>query len=183
MTLVFCMKKKLSYLTFLKVMYVKKGINFRHDINSVEMNKADIHCRRYKYQLFITYNFFPHTLKIVWCKFKRDQKVLYGTIYLSIFFSCTNRFLTGSVDRTIRLWDLRTDQCQQTFWGHEADVTSLAFHPCGNNFVTCSEDKTSRSLLNYYNILAASLNYSALQNLLQTAKKLYNTIHTPFLHF
>ena len=63
MTLVFCMKKKLSYLTFLKVMYVKKGINFRHDINSVEMNKADIHCRRYKYQLFITYNFFPHTLK------------------------------------------------------------------------------------------------------------------------
>ena len=25
-------------------------------------------------------------------------------------------FLTGSVDRTIRLWDLRTDSCQQTFW-------------------------------------------------------------------
>ena len=100
-----------------------------------------------------------------------------------IFLLCNNRFLTGSVDRTVRLWDLRTDQCQQTFWGHEADVTSLAFHPCGNNFVTCSEDKTSRSLLNYYNILAASLNYSALQNLLQTAKKLYNTIHTPFLHF
>ena len=46
-------------------MYVKKGINFRHDINSVKMNKADIHCRMYKYQLFITYNFFPHTLKIV----------------------------------------------------------------------------------------------------------------------
>ena len=57
---------------------------------------------------------------------------------------CVYRFLTGSVDRTIRLWDLRTDQCQQTFWGHEADVNSLAFHPCGNNFVTCSEDKTSR---------------------------------------
>ena len=100
-----------------------------------------------------------------------------------IFLLCNNRFLTGSVDRTVRLWDLRTDQCQQTFWGHEADVTSLAFHPCGNNFVTCSEDKTSRSVLNYYNILAAPLNYSALQNLLQTAKKLYNTIHTPFLHF
>ena len=53
-------------------------------------------------------------------------------------------FLTGSVDRTIRLWDLRTDACQQTFWGHEADVNSLAFHPNGQNFVTCSEDKTSR---------------------------------------
>ena len=100
-----------------------------------------------------------------------------------MFLLCNNRFLTGSVDRTVRLWDLRTDQCQQTFWGHEADVTSLAFHPCGNNFVTCSEDKTSRSVLNYYNILVAPLNYNALQNLLQTAKKLYNTIHTPFWHF
>lgn len=78
MTLVFCMKKKLSYLTFLKVMYVKKGINFRHDIYSVEMNTANIYCRRCKYQLCITYNFFPHTLKIVWCNFKREQKVLYG---------------------------------------------------------------------------------------------------------
>ena len=58
-------EKKLSYLTFLKVMYVKKGINFRHDIYSVEMNTANIYCRRCKYQLCITYNFFPHTLKIV----------------------------------------------------------------------------------------------------------------------
>ena len=53
-------------------------------------------------------------------------------------------FLTGSVDRTIRLWDLRTDKCQQTFWGHTADVNSVSFHPSGQNFVTCSEDKTSR---------------------------------------
>ena len=81
MTLVFCMKKKLSYLTFLKVMYVKKGINFRHDIYSVEMNTANIYCRRCKYQLCITYNFFPHTLKIVWCNFKREQKVPYGWRY------------------------------------------------------------------------------------------------------
>ena len=52
--------------------------------------------------------------------------------------------MTGSVDRTIRLWDLRADKCQQIFWGHEADVNSVCFHPGGNNFVTCSEDKTSR---------------------------------------
>ncbi len=58
-------------------------------------------------------------------------------------------FVTGSVDRTIRLWDLRdagsaTGGCQQVFWGHEADVNSVCFHPGGNNFVTCSEDKTAR---------------------------------------
>ena len=56
-------------------------------------------------------------------------------------------FVTGSVDRTARLWDLRADPasaCQQVFWGHEADVNSVTFHPGGNNFVTCSEDKTAR---------------------------------------
>ena len=56
----------------------------------------------------------------------------------------TNVFVTGSVDRTCRLWDLRQDACQQVFWGHEADVNSATFHPDGNRFVTCSEDKTSR---------------------------------------
>ena len=79
MTLVFCMKKKLSYLTFLKVMYVKKGINFRHDIYSVEMNTANIYCRRCKYQLCITYNLFPLTLKVVWCNLKYEQKVPFGS--------------------------------------------------------------------------------------------------------
>ena len=32
----------------------------------------------------------------------------------------------------------------QIFWGHESDINSVCFHPGGNNFVTCSEDKTAR---------------------------------------
>ena len=32
--------------------------------------------------------------------------------------------------------------CIQTFWGHEADVNSVSFHPSANSFFTCSEDKT-----------------------------------------
>ena len=63
---------------------------------------------------------------------------------LSLKSQDNNVFVTGSVDRTIRLWDLRQDTCQQVFWGHEADVNSVNFHPNGFNFVTCSEDKTSR---------------------------------------
>ena len=35
-------------------------------------------------------------------------------------------------------------RCTQIFWGHNADVNSVNFHPNGMNFVTCSEDKTSR---------------------------------------
>jgi len=54
-------------------------------------------------------------------------------------------FLTGSVDRTIKLWDLRDPkECKQTFWGHNSDVNSVCFHPSGYCFVTASEDKSAR---------------------------------------
>ncbi|XP_043198079.1 guanine nucleotide-binding protein subunit beta-2-like [Amphibalanus amphitrite] len=55
-------------------------------------------------------------------------------------------FVTGSVDRTAKLWDVRTPgwSAQQTFWGHESDVNSVCFHPSGHAFATCSEDKTTR---------------------------------------
>ena len=72
-------------------------------------------------------------------------------------------FVTGSVDKTARLWDLRFDHyafdwkistttlarnysripgCTQMLWGHTSDVSSVAFHPSGLSFATCSEDKT-----------------------------------------
>lgn len=34
-----------------------------------------------------------------------------------------NTYVTGSVDRTCKLWDLREEKAKQTFFGHEADVT------------------------------------------------------------
>jgi len=55
-----------------------------------------------------------------------------------------NVFATGSVDRTARIWDLRAPGCIQTFWGHEADVNSICYHPSSMMFLTCSEDKTVR---------------------------------------
>merc|ERR550539_2250146 len=33
-----------------------------------------------------------------------------------------NMFMTGSVDRTTRLWDLRVPGCVQTFWGHQVSL-------------------------------------------------------------
>jgi guanine nucleotide-binding protein subunit beta, other len=36
-----------------------------------------------------------------------------------------NMYLTGSVDRTIKLWDLREETPKQQFVGHEADVNSV----------------------------------------------------------
>jgi len=55
-----------------------------------------------------------------------------------------NIIVTGSVDRSIKIWDLRDLKCVQTFYGHEADVNSVYFHPTGKCFVSGSEDKTSR---------------------------------------
>lgn len=34
-------------------------------------------------------------------------------------------FVTGSVDRTCKLWDLNELKCKQIFFGHEADVNSV----------------------------------------------------------
>lgn len=36
-----------------------------------------------------------------------------------------NIIVTGSVDRSIKIWDLRDLKCVQTFYGHEADVNSV----------------------------------------------------------
>ena len=78
-----------------------------------------------------------------------------------------NIIVTGSVDRSIKLWDVRTLKCTQTFFGHDADVNSVCvswtlsissfelrnyrffvstrqFHPSGQAFVSASEDKTAR---------------------------------------
>lgn len=37
-----------------------------------------------------------------------------------------NVFITGSVDQTAKLWDLRQPAAVQTFWGHSADVNSVS---------------------------------------------------------
>jgi len=63
---------------------------------------------------------------------------------LSLKPSDSNVFVTGSVDRTARLWDLRASGCTQTLWGHESDVNSVCFHSSSVTFVSCSEDKTVR---------------------------------------
>lgn len=36
-----------------------------------------------------------------------------------------NTFITGSVDKTCRLWDVREPTPKQTFFGHESDVNSV----------------------------------------------------------
>eukprot|EP00933_Yihiella_yeosuensis_P082988 TRINITY_DN97043_c0_g1_i1.p1 TRINITY_DN97043_c0_g1~~TRINITY_DN97043_c0_g1_i1.p1 ORF type:complete len:354 (+),score=19.22 TRINITY_DN97043_c0_g1_i1:22-1083(+) len=59
-----------------------------------------------------------------------------------------NTFISGSVDASAKLWDMRAkvgvSQCVKTFRGHESDVNSVAYFPDGNAFATGSDDSTCR---------------------------------------
>lgn len=41
-----------------------------------------------------------------------------------------NNYITGSVDKSCKLWDLRENSPKQTFFGHTADVNSVAVNDC-----------------------------------------------------
>lgn len=52
--------------------------------------------------------------------------------------------LTGSYDRTARIWDMATGQTVRTFIGHADAVTSVAWSPDGQKILTGSWDNTAR---------------------------------------
>lgn len=37
----------------------------------------------------------------------------------------SNTYITGSVDKTCKLWDVRDPTCKQVFFGHEGDVNNV----------------------------------------------------------
>jgi len=49
---------------------------------------------------------------------------------------------SGSADLSIKLWDVKTGQCQQTLLGHQHWVCSVAFHPQNNLLASGSYDRT-----------------------------------------
>jgi len=49
---------------------------------------------------------------------------------------------SGSVERVVKLWDIKTGECLTTFEGHEYPVLSLSFSPSGDRLVSSSGDTT-----------------------------------------
>lgn len=62
--------------------------------------------------------------------------------YMSLSPTDKNVFVSTSVDKTAKVWDIRASKSAvQTFMGHSGDVNGVDFMPCdGNTFATCSED-------------------------------------------
>jgi WD40 repeat protein len=63
----------------------------------------------------------------------------------SVAFSSDGHLaLTGSEDKTARMWDVTTGQQLRSFEGHTDEVTSVAFSPDGRFVLTGSGDNTAR---------------------------------------
>jgi len=50
------------------------------------------------------------------------------------------QFISGSMDRMVRLWDLAAGKCAVTLTNHKKSVRALDFHPSEYTFVSCSSD-------------------------------------------
>ena len=57
---------------------------------------------------------------------------------------CRKHILTGSFDKTARVWSTETGECLQTLWGHSAEVASAKFDPSNQLIATASMDFTAR---------------------------------------
>jgi len=54
------------------------------------------------------------------------------------------KLASASFDKTVRLWDLKTNQVIHTYTGHSDFVYAVAFGPTGGWYATASKDKSSR---------------------------------------
>ena len=63
--------------------------------------------------------------------------------------------LTGSYDRTARLWDTATGAEIRRFKGHESEISSVAFAPDGATLIIGSHDGTAR----LWNVATGMLEY------------------------
>jgi WD40 repeat protein len=68
----------------------------------------------------------------------------YSSVVSVAFSPDGSKIVSGSADKTIRLWHASTGQTIRTFTGHTSTVSSVAFSPDGSKIVSGSWDDTIR---------------------------------------
>ena len=63
-------------------------------------------------------------------------------IWAIVFSPDGKQIASGSIDKTIKLWDATTSDLQKTLVGHSSWVTAIAFSPDGKQIASGSNDKT-----------------------------------------
>lgn len=67
-----------------------------------------------------------------------------GMVNSVCFSHDEKKLLSGSNDKSIKLWDLSTAICLQTYYGHEYHVNNVQFSPTDEYFISGSLDHTIR---------------------------------------
>lgn len=57
--------------------------------------------------------------------------------------------VTGSMDKTAKLWNLETEQLLMNIDGHEGEVISISFNTDGDKILTGSFDYTAKVTYKY----------------------------------
>lgn len=60
------------------------------------------------------------------------------------FYRFRDKIVTGSFDKTAKVWCSRTGHCLATMWGHDAEVVVAKFSPTQCKLATGSIDATSK---------------------------------------
>ena len=63
----------------------------------------------------------------------------------SVAFSPDNKLIaSGSIDQTVRVWNLNTKECIAVLKGHEGWIRAVCFSPDGQILASGSHDRTIR---------------------------------------
>jgi len=81
-----------------------------------------------------------------------SHKILQGhndSIWSIAFSSDSTKIVSGSSDRTVKIWNSQTGECLKTFYGYTRPILSVAFSPDGKTIASCA----GHSIIKFWDIL------------------------------
>ena len=78
-------------------------------------------------------------------KFGVFPQFLHPSEVYSVSFSSNGKYIaSGSLDSTVKIWDVQTSKCIATLKGHIEEITCASFSDNGKSLASSSRDRTVR---------------------------------------